>query len=106
AKRVKAGLSAVKYSVIIQTGKFSVRRYEGEPDYSLEVEKTFEKFKQGAVKDYLTKFDETSGMNHVEAQILDFVSRLYPAEFAALDQFCRRHSDFVDETIRVFDREI
>lgn len=29
---------------------------ESEVDYSAEVERAFEKFKQGAVKDYLVKF--------------------------------------------------
>ena len=106
AKKVKDGLSGVKYCVIIQTGRFRVRRYEGETDYSVEVEKTFEKFKQGAVKDYRLDLYKRSGMNHIEAQILDFVARLYPEHFAALDQFCVSHSQFVDETIRVFDREI
>jgi len=105
-KKVKAGLSSVKYSVIIQIGRFSVRAYEGETDYSVEVEKTFEKFKQGAVKDYQAKLYKGSGMNHIEAQILEFVARLYPERFAALDQFCANHRQFVNETIRVFDREI
>lgn len=45
-------------------------------------------------------------MNHIEAQILDFVAKLYPDIFASLDRFCERHSDFPDETISVFDREI
>ena len=106
ARKVKGDLSGVKYCVIAQTGKFKVRRYEGETDYSIEVEKTFEKFKQGAVKDYRLDLDRRSGMNHIEAQILDFVARLYPEPFAALDQFCVSHNPFVDETIRVFDREI
>ena len=106
AQQVKGELTDVKYSVIIQTGKVSVRRYEGETNYSVEVEKTFEKFKQGAVKDYLVKLHEGGGMNHIEAQILDFVARLYPEPFAALDQFCERQSRFVDKTIRVFVHEI
>ena len=106
SKKVKAGLSSVKYSVIIQVGVLKVRAYEGETDYSIEVEKTFEKFKQGAVKDYQSKLYKGSGMNHIEAQILEFVARLYPERFAALDQFCANHSQFVNETIRVFDREI
>jgi DNA mismatch repair ATPase MutS len=42
----------------------------------------------------------------VEAQILDFVARLYPAIFASLDDFYTKHSHFLDETISVFDREI
>ncbi len=106
AQKVKAGLSSIRYSVIIQTGRFSVLKYEGETDYSVEVEKTFEKFKQGAVKSYLSDLHYGAGMNHIEAQILDFAARLYPDQFAALDQFCTTHSLFMDQTIRVFDREI
>ena len=106
AQKVKNGLSNVKYSVIIQEGKFSVQKYEGETDYSVEVEKTFEKFKQGAANNYLSDLNKGSGMNHIEAKILEFVALLYPKPFAALDQFCVNHSKFVDETIRVFDREV
>jgi len=103
---VKGGLSRAKYSVIIQPPKVKVKKYEGETDYSVEVEKTFEKFRQGAVKDHRVELGKRSGMNHIEAQILDRVARLYPEHFAALDRFCVTHSQFVDETIRVFDREI
>jgi DNA mismatch repair protein MutS len=106
AQKVKGGFLGLKYCVIIQPGKFSVRKYEQETDYSVEVEKTFEKFKQGAAKDYQVKLHEMYSMNHIEAQILDFVSRLYPEPFAALDQFCDQYSNFVDETVRLFDREI
>jgi hypothetical protein len=106
ARRVKDGLSSVRYCVTIWPHKFSVRKYDGEPDYSVEVEKTFEKFRQGAVKDYRVRLYERSGMNYIEAQIVDLVARLYPEQFAALDRFCASHGQFVDETIRVFDREI
>lgn len=106
AQAVKDDLSGVKYSVIIGQGKFSVRQYDDEADYSGEVEKVFEKFKQGAVEDYRVKFRESSGMNHIEAKILAFVARLYPEPFAMLDRFCADHSRFVAETIRVFDRQI
>ena len=106
AQKVKHGLSHVKYCVIIQEGRFSVRKYEGETDYSMEVLQTFEKFKQGAAKNYLSDLGKGSGMNHIEGKILEFVALLHPRPFAALDQFCLAHSQFVDETIRVFDREI
>jgi DNA mismatch repair ATPase MutS len=106
AKEVKTGLSSVRYSVIIQIGKFSVMNYEEETDYSVEVEKTFEKFKQGAVKNYHLELNKRSGMNHIEAQILEFVARMNPERFAALDRFSEGHSQFVDETICIFDREI
>jgi DNA mismatch repair ATPase MutS len=45
-------------------------------------------------------------MSSVEAQILERVARLYPDLFAALDDYCTRHRQFFNETIRVFDREI
>jgi len=106
AQKVRGNLSEVRYCVIIQEGTVKVRKYEGEADYSPEVEKTFEKFKQGVVKDYRVKLPEVSGMNHIEAQILNFVAKLYPEQFAALHQFCAQHDRFVDETIRTFDREI
>jgi hypothetical protein len=45
--KLKADLSAVTYCVTIKDGTVRVRKYESETDYSVEVEKTFEKFKQG-----------------------------------------------------------
>jgi len=106
AQKVKSGLSNVKYSVIVQDGRFSVRKYEEETDYSVEVEQTFEKFKQGAANNYLSDLHKGSGINHIEAKILEFAALLYPKPFAALDQFCDNHSQFIDDTIRIFDREI
>jgi len=105
-RALKTGLGTVKYCVIFKNLTVKVRKYEGEADYTVEVEKTFEKFKQGAAKDYRVKLYEESNMNHVEAQILDCVARLYPDIFAQLNQFCNAHSTFVDETIQGFDREI
>ncbi len=104
--KVKTALAGVKYSLIIKDNTVKVRKYEEESDYSLEVEKTFEKFKQGAVEDYRSVIKDTPGMNHVGAQILEFVALLHPEPFAALDRFCERHAQFVAETLRVFEREI
>ena len=106
AQKVKGELLGVKYCVIVQYGRFSVRKYEGEADYSVDVEKTFQKFKQGAVKDYRLDLYKGAGMNHIEAKILEFVALLYPKPFAALDQLCINHSRFVDDAISIFDREI
>jgi len=105
-KTLKTALSAIKYCVTINGLIVRVRRYEAETDYSVEVEKTFEKFKRGAVKDYRAKLYEGLVMNHVEAQILDCVAKLYPDVFASLDNFYVEHSHFLDQAISVFDREI
>jgi DNA mismatch repair ATPase MutS len=105
-KRLKTELSTIKYSVLINGLTVRVRKHEEETDYSVEVEQTFEKFKQGAVKDYRANLYEGSVMNHVEAEILDCVTRLYPDIFTSLDNFYLQHSHFLDETISIFDREI
>jgi DNA mismatch repair protein MutS len=70
------------------------------------VVKTFERFKQGAVKDYRIGYRTWPGMNHVAAQIVELVARLFPAEFTALDDYCRLHEAFLDEAIRRVDREL
>lgn len=105
-RSLRAELATVSYCIIIKGSQVKVRKYELETDYSAEVEATFAKFKQGAAKDYLVKPPVGSGMNHVEAKILSLVARLYPDIFAHLEQFCVRYANFVDETIRTFDREI
>ncbi len=104
--RLEADLSKIKYCLLIWGSSIKVRKYQDERDYSTVVEKTFERFKQGAAKDYRGKFLEGPDMNHVEAAILDRVAALYPDTFHALDAYCTRHADFRDGTITAFDREI
>ncbi|MGO9118555.1 MAG: MutS-related protein [Desulfomonilaceae bacterium] len=105
-KKVRGDLSSVTYSIIVKNGSVTVRKYESEIDYSVVVEKTFEKFKQATAKDYRVKLPIRSGMNQVEAQILDFVAKLYPEIFLNLDNYCVKHRNYLNETIAVFDREI
>jgi DNA mismatch repair protein MutS len=105
-KQLQTELSTVKYSLLIKGNTVKVRKYESERDYSVEVEDTFAKFKQGAVKDYRVKFRVFAEMDHVEAQILDLVARLYPDIFGHLDDYCVKNGKYVDETIVTFDREI
>lgn len=105
-KRLKADLATIKYCLIIKGNRIKVRKYESEIDYSADVEKTFERFKQGAVKDYRAKLPIESAMNYVEAGILDLVAKLYPDIFVSLDNYCAYNHGFLDETIAVFDREI
>ena len=106
ANTIKAHLATVTYCVLIKDSRLTVRKYEGEPDYSREIEATFEKFRQGAVKDYRLQFVDSAEMNHIEAIILDFVARLYPDIFGQLHTFFEERRDYVDPTIRRFDREI
>ena len=105
-RRVQDDLAAVEYAVHLRGNRVRVSRYEGEADMSGEIERTFERFKQGAVKDYRARLRDHADMNHVEAQILDLVAKLHPEAFARLEQFGMRHERYLDETVGRFDREI
>jgi DNA mismatch repair protein MutS len=105
-EKLKADLSTVKYCVLINGNNFKVRRYESEIDYSANVESTFEKFKQGAVNSYASKFSAAKDMNSVEEKVLEFVALLFPAIFGSLDDYCTNNCNYLDERIGRFDREI
>jgi DNA mismatch repair protein MutS len=99
-------LRVPKYCVQIRDLAVTVRKYEDEADYSAEIEATFAKFRQHDVKNYLIKFPDYAGMNHVEAQIAELVAKLYPDEFGTLSAYCEKYRDFLDPTLQRFDREI
>lgn len=113
-KNITTELSQVKYQIIIQEGAFTVQNYEEGIDYSSEIEKTFEKFKQGNVKDSSNNelrneseyVSAPTEMNHIEAKILEFVSLLYPNVFSRLKNFYNSYTNFLDKTIAEYDREI
>ncbi|MDA8346191.1 MAG: DNA mismatch repair protein MutS [Thermaerobacter sp.] len=106
ASMLMESLSKVAYCVLIKDSTVMVRKYEGENDYSVEVERTFTRFKEAAAKDYRIQFQEWIEMDHVEANILEFVAKLYPDVFQGLEDFYSRWTDYVDETIATFDREV
>ena len=102
----KDALGQIRYCTRIRGDRVDVSRYQDEADYSAAVLKTFERFKQGAVKDYQVRYRTWPGMNHVAAQILELVARLFPEEFTALDEYCGQHAAFLDEGIRRADQEL
>ena len=103
---VKSDLSAIRYSLLINDGSVTVRRYETEIDYTAAVEATFDKFRRGAAKNYLVKFAVPSGLNHVEAEVVERVARLNPDAFRALETYCVKHSGYLNHALSRFDREI
>jgi len=103
---VTGALAAVRYCITIRGSKVRVARYQGEADYSEQVQQTFAKFATAAAKDYRVGFRGLPDMDHVETCILALVARLFPDAFGALEDFCARHASYLDDTIRVFDREV
>ncbi len=105
-EKLKADLSHVRYSLQIAGKRITVGRYESEMDYGKEVLQTFEKFKQSEGKEYRFDFHSAPDMNHVEAAILDRVAMLCPETFTFMDEYCNRHTGYLNSTIATFDREV
>jgi DNA mismatch repair protein MutS len=102
----KRDLAGIVYQIRIKGDRVDVSRYEGDPDYSAEIEETFARFQQGAVKDYRVQYWAWPGMDHVGAQIAALVARLYRSEFTALAKYCRQYARFIDPVVGQFNREL
>ncbi len=105
ANSVAEKLAAIRYVLHIRGNRITVRSYNDEPDYSTTLEEIFRKFRRGEVKDYRRTF-KRSGMNHVEAKVLERVAWLNPSTFTALEKFCHDHADYPDSAVLQFYREI
>lgn len=105
-RRLREDLAEVRYCLLIKDGSIRVRQYDGEADYSAEIEGIFDRFRQGSVNSYLVDFSASDDMNHVEAAVLELVAKLHPELFQRLDCYCSDHASYVDQTIQDFDREI
>ncbi|OMB93768.1 DNA mismatch repair protein MutS [Mycobacterium colombiense] len=103
---MQAKLSKIRYVVHIDGLKVHVDRYDGQPDYSLDIAATFERFASETVKDYHVRMKDFPDMNHVEEQVLQCVAKLYPEQFKHLDAFCTQHRTYLDATIARFHREV
>jgi DNA mismatch repair protein MutS len=102
--RLEDELDAVRYCVLVKGNRITVGPYGEEADYGEQVTATFERFQQGAVTNYLPEFRDWD--TFAAAGVLHLVAKVYPDLFAALDAFCRQHSDYLDDAIRVLDREL
>jgi len=106
AQKLIAELGQIRYALLIDGKRVSVRRYAHEPDYSADVLETFLKFSQGSAGEHRFRFAPAAEMNNVEAAILDRVALLFPKTFTALGDFCLRHKNFCDPVVLQFDREV
>jgi DNA mismatch repair protein MutS len=103
---VRDQLHKVRYSVHIRGLRVHVEKFDDQADYSSEVAETFGRFATEVGKDYHVSLPDFKDMNHVEEQILECVAELHPESFTLLDNFCRRHEQFIEPTIARFEHEI
>lgn len=106
SRSCREALDEVRYCIHIRGTRVRVSRYEGEADYSAEVEATFDRFQQGAPTDYRVTYRAWPALDHIGVQILTRVARLFPAEFDRLAAFAAAHATFYEPAVRTFEREI
>jgi hypothetical protein len=82
-------LKKISYCVFISETKVSVRCCE-EDDYAVEVAKNLYLSDVPLGDDNIVD-NQTFDLNHVEAQILEGVAKLYPEPFAQLDTYCKQY---------------
>jgi DNA mismatch repair protein MutS len=105
-QNLRSDLSRIRYCVHIEGKRIRVSRYDSEPDYGADVLQTFERFKQGAPRQYRFRNSDSGDMNHVEAAVLDLIAKLYPDTFSSLERYTERYASYVNPVIAAFDREV
>lgn len=105
-RQLKEELSKVEYCMLIGRGAIRVRKYEGQEDYSEKILETFEKFRKENDKQYIGNLPEAPAAEHVEEAVLKMVAKLYRGIFTDVNEFCAGYSDFEDDGILRFAREI
>jgi len=105
-KKLRTELTTVEYCMLIKNSTIRVRKYEQQEDHSKRILEIFDKFKQGANKDYRHELIEAPHADHVEAAVLNMVSSLYKDIFQDLNRFCGQYMNFLDDTIALFASEV
>lgn len=107
AKRLKEEISNLTYILIIEPGKFTVKPFDDEREYTSVIEEIFGKFNdEECSEEYKFDIVKATGMTHIEAKITEFLKKLYPEPFEKLKNFYERYLNFIDETIVNFEREV
>lgn len=106
-RNLRETLSRISYGMLFRGDKVTVRKYASEPDYTVTILERFARFRETDVAPRVTSRPKDDfSLNHIEEGILEFVGRLFPKEFHALEDFVARHPGFIDDVIATFDREL
>lgn len=102
--RLENDFAAVTYVVAIRGDRLTVAACDDEPDYGQQVAATFARFQQRPSSVQASEFREWEA--YAGTGVLDLIARLHPDLFAALDNFCEQHVQYVDPVIAAFDHDI
>ncbi|MEM4092814.1 MAG: hypothetical protein QW837_07210 [Conexivisphaerales archaeon] len=103
AEKIYSDLSSIKFIMKIQSGRITVKKYNGKADYTEEVISAF-----GKISGHLSKGEqqEFNSYNHIDAAVLRLLSKIYKKEFDELKQFYQSHINFIDPIIHKFYTEV
>jgi DNA mismatch repair protein MutS len=103
---VADGLAAVHYRLHLAGASIEVSHDDPtDGDYTSAVATLFARFRQDEGPPP-RRSRAVSGLNHLEAEILDRVAALHPEAFDALDRYAAAYPDPVDPTVAAFDRDV
>lgn len=105
SQRLEEQWRSVRYDVWIRGSRVTVAPFDDEPDLSVEVADAFERFRQGATRDYRAQYRDP-GFDHVQGWILENVAHLFPDVFGALETFMAESRSFIDPVIARFAHEL
>jgi DNA mismatch repair protein MutS len=105
-RAVEEQLSQVRYGLHVEGDGVTVTADPGATDYAQEVERFFARFREADARDHHSRFFDSGRLDHIQAQVLDRVARLYPEPFGELAAFGAAHAEFRDPVLDRFDREI
>lgn len=107
SESVKKELSEIRFVMVLEPGQFTVTLPEGEVEYAAQVENVFGRFNlEGCGQGSLFEVRKSLGMNHIEARIVEFVRKLYPDNLEPLDEFFRKHGNFLATEFMTLRREL
>ena len=96
----------VEYSLIIKSDGVIIRRFASAQDYTAELVRVFEKFKNDKSEMVKVRTPSHYDVNHVEAILVELIAKFYPAVFQKLEVYFEKYSDCMNPAIRRFYREI
>ncbi|MFZ2625395.1 MAG: hypothetical protein WAX29_09185 [Propionibacterium sp.] len=99
--QVWAGISAIRYNLLVRGPKVSVGPVDDELDLETRVVSVFERFQQGGQARHCVT-PEQPGLEHVQGWILALVAKVRPEPFEALVQLVARTAHYRDQGLEEF----